>query len=143
MKNDLHQHTIVYMDDDQDDLQLLREAMDRFDGDYQLLDAADGIEGLELLQRLKAGHELPCLIVLDINMPRMDGRRTFQQIRKDPALAHIPIVIFSTSNSELDKLFFRGKNVEYITKPVHFNSLVEVAERMLQTCHEAKVQVHR
>ncbi|RYZ23651.1 MAG: response regulator [Chitinophagaceae bacterium] len=143
MKNDLHQHTIVYMDDDQDDLQLLREAMDRFDGTYQLLDASDGIEGLELLQRLKISQELPCLIVLDINMPRMDGRRTFQQIRKDPDLAHIPVVIFSTSNSELDKLFFRGKNVEYITKPVHFGSLVAVAERMLQTCHEAKVHAHR
>jgi CheY-like chemotaxis protein len=143
MNNDLHQHTIVYMDDDRDDLQLLREALGRVEGSYNLLEASDGVEGLELLHRLKERSELPCLIVLDINMPRMDGRRTFQQIRKDAALAHIPVVIFSTSSSELDKLFFRGKNVEYITKPVHFDSLVAIAEHMLQHCEAQHAQATR
>jgi CheY-like chemotaxis protein len=131
------------MDDDRDDLQLLREALGRVEGEYHLLEASDGVEGLDLLHRLRERNELPCLIVLDINMPRMDGRRTFQQLRKDPSLAHIPVVIFSTSNSELDKLFFRGKNVEYITKPVHFGNLVEIAEQMLQHCEAMHTGVHR
>ncbi|RYY40224.1 MAG: response regulator [Chitinophagaceae bacterium] len=136
-----HSHTILYMDDDQDDLQLLREALNRVGNHYELLHAPDGIAGLELLHGLQSTHSLPCLIVLDINMPRMDGRRTFQALRKDPLLAHIPVVIFSTSNSELDKLFFRGKDVEYITKPIHFDSLVAVAEEMLEHCEA--VQTHR
>ncbi|RYY87590.1 MAG: response regulator [Chitinophagaceae bacterium] len=141
MKHQSHPHTILYMDDDQDDLQLLREALNRVGADYKLLDAPDGVAGLELLHRLHASGELPCLIVLDINMPRMDGRRTFQALRQDPLLAHIPIVIFSTSNSELDKLFFRGKDVEYITKPIHFDNLVAVAEQMLHQCET--VHMHR
>lgn len=140
--HDSHSHTILYMDDDQDDLQLLREALNRVDTHYRLLDAADGIAGLELLERLAATGELPCLVVLDINMPRMDGRRAFQAIRQNPALAHLPVVIFSTSSSELDKLFFRGKNVEYITKPIHFDHLVAVAEHLLEHCETAHV-VHR
>jgi CheY-like chemotaxis protein len=134
MKQDLHSHTILYMDDDQDDLQLLREALHRVNGEYSLLHAADGIEGLDLLHRLQASNGLPCLIVLDINMPRMDGRRTFQALRQDPDLSNIPVVIFSTSSSELDKLFFHGKNVEYITKPIHFDSLLHIAQHMLEQC---------
>ncbi|GAB4094148.1 response regulator [Flaviaesturariibacter terrae] len=140
MKNDLHTHSILYIDDDADDLQLLREALNRVGSGYRLLDAQDGVAGLELLQLLKATGELPCLIVLDINMPRLDGRRTFQQLRREPGLEHIPVVIFSTSSSELDKLFFRGKDVEYITKPIHFDHLVEIAERMLQHCEAVGVQ---
>ncbi|RYY64627.1 MAG: response regulator [Chitinophagaceae bacterium] len=138
--HDTHSHTILYMDDDQDDLQLLREALGRVDAQFNLLHASDGLAGLELLRRLGAQGELPCLVVLDINMPRMDGRRAFQALRQDPALAHLPVVIFSTSSSELDKLFFRGKNVEYITKPIHFDSLVAIAERMLEHCEAHAVE---
>ncbi|GAA4322453.1 response regulator [Flaviaesturariibacter amylovorans] len=129
-----HAHTILYVDDDRDDLLLLREAIDHIDGQFTLLEASDGIDGLERLQALKAAGALPCLIVLDINMPRMDGRKTFQLIRQDPELADVPVVIFSTSSSELDKLFFRGKNVEYITKPIRFDQLVSVAGRLLEVC---------
>ncbi|RYY98708.1 MAG: response regulator [Chitinophagaceae bacterium] len=134
--SDSHTHSILYVDDDRDDLQLLREAIGHVDGHYTLLEARDGLDGIERLQALKAAGELPCLIVLDINMPRMDGRKAFQLIRQDPELATIPVVIFSTSNSELDKLFFRGKNVEYITKPIRFDHLIAVADKLLRVCAE-------
>jgi CheY-like chemotaxis protein len=128
-------HTILYVDDDSDDLQMLREAISSVDRAYRFVAANDGEEGLNRLEDMKEAGSLPCLIVLDINMPRLDGRQTFRLIRSDEALARIPIVIFSTSDSSLDKLFFRGENVAYITKPVDFNHLQEIARKMLQICN--------
>lgn len=127
-------NTILYIDDDADDIQLLQDALKYLDGNYELEEATDGQEGLEVLKRMKEKQMLPCLIVLDINMPRMDGRQAFHHIRSDEQLSQIPIVIFSTSNNQLDQIYFKGKNVEYITKPINFAHLLEAATRMLAHC---------
>ncbi len=124
--------TILYIDDDQDDIEMLQRALEIIDSSYQLQVANDGQKGLELLAILKQQGRLPRLIVLDINMPRMDGKMTFMNIKADSELAAIPLVIFSTSNSAMDKLFFQNKQVEYITKPVSFDHLVAVAKRLLK-----------
>jgi CheY-like chemotaxis protein len=128
---------ILYMDDDKDDIELLHQAIGTINSGYQLITAPDGEKGLALLRQKKMEAHLPTLIVLDINMPRLDGRLTFKRIREDRELANIPVVIFSTSNSPMDKLFFQNKNVEYITKPIQFEHLVEVAKRLLRYCKEA------
>lgn len=128
-------NTILYIDDDVDDLQLLQEALASVNANCQIVEAHDGVEGLDRLHQMRDEGGLPCLIVLDINMPRLDGRKTFQLIRANEQLAHIPVVIFSTSNSELDKMFFKGKDVEYITKPIRFSNLVSIATRLLEYCH--------
>lgn len=119
------------MDDDQDDIALLRQAMDSVDPSMQMITASNGEEGIKLLKELRKKGNLPKLIVLDINMPRLDGKLTFKQLRADAELAAVPVVIFSTSNNAMDKLFFQHQNVEYITKPVGFDHLVFVAKRLL------------
>ena len=127
-------HTILCADDDEDDIQMLQEAIKEVDGRYQLLKAHDGVDALNQLNALKATGSLPCLVVLDINMPKMDGRQTFISIRSNEAFAGIPVVIFSTSSSPLDKMFFARKDVEYITKPINYDFLVEVAKKLLSYC---------
>ena len=67
-------------------------------------------------------------------MPRMDGKQVFTVIKNDDNLSEVPVVIFSTSNSKTDKAFFTGKNVEYITKPVNFDNLIQVATKLLGYC---------
>jgi CheY-like chemotaxis protein len=128
--------TILYIDDDQDDIELLQRAIDSLDSRFQMLTAFDGEEGLQQLSILHSENRLPSLIVLDINMPRMDGRMTFLNLKADEHLSTIPIVVFSTSNSPLDRLFFERGNVEYITKPVSFDHLVTVAKRLLSYMEE-------
>lgn len=128
--------TILCADDDEDDVQMLQEAIKEVDGRYQLLKAYDGVDALNQLNELKAGGILPCLVVLDINMPKMDGRQTFLSIRNNEAFAGIPVVIFSTSSSPLDKMFFARKDVEYITKPINYDFLVEVAKKLLSYCRK-------
>jgi CheY-like chemotaxis protein len=127
-------HTILCADDDDDDIQMLQEAIREVDGSYRMVKANNGIDALNQLRILKESGTLPCLVVLDINMPKMDGRQTFISIRNNPDYAHIPVVIFSTSSSPLDKMFFAHKDVEYITKPINYDFLVEVAKRLLSYC---------
>lgn len=133
MNNNL---TILCADDDEDDVQMLQEAIKEVDGRYQLVKAHDGVDALNQLSTLKERGALPCLVVLDINMPKMDGRQTFLSIRSNPAYAAIPVVIFSTSSSQLDKMFFARKDVEYITKPINYDFLVEVAKKLLTYCRK-------
>ena len=129
-------HLILCIDDDPDDLMLLKNAFDNRGIAYRIVEAHDGVEGLNALKKIKESGELPCLIVLDINMPKMDGRETFNAIRAIPAFNQIPIVIFSTSSSPLDKLFFAKKNVEYFTKPIKFDHLQYVAGSLLSICEK-------
>jgi CheY-like chemotaxis protein len=68
------ERTVLLIDDDHDDLEMLQEALKSIDADHTIVEAHNGIEGLEKLQELAAAETLPCLIVLDINMPKMDGR---------------------------------------------------------------------
>jgi CheY-like chemotaxis protein len=128
------EHTIFCIDDDPDDLNMLRDVVKGIDKKYSIMEARNGAEGLKELHAMKSSDEYPCLIVLDINMPKMDGKSTFLSIKADPRLSRIPIVIFSTSSNPMDKMFFAKEHVEYFVKPVNFQQLVEVATKMLSYC---------
>jgi CheY-like chemotaxis protein len=124
-------HPILLVDDDEDDLHLLSSALKAIDPTYEILQAYNGKAALEKLEEMKKVGILPSLIIMDINMPKMDGKQTLITIRSDEALSAIPIVIYSTSNSEVDKLFFQRKHVELITKPVEYATFYDVARKLL------------
>ena len=126
--------TILHIDDDPDDQQLFRSAIDSLGIPSKIIGAANGTEGLAYLHQMKEKKTLPCIIVLDINMPKINGRETCIAIKKDEVLSTIPLIVFSTSSSLLDKLFFENKNVQYITKPTDFSRIVDVASIMLKQC---------
>ena len=126
--------TILCVDDDPDDLSMLREAINEIGTDFQIHEAFDGLHALELLRQMKEEGALPCLIVLDINMPRMDGKQTLVALQKDHAYAAIPVVLFSTSSSILDITFSRAKQVELITKPINYEALRNAADKLLSYC---------
>jgi CheY-like chemotaxis protein len=127
-------HKILCVDDDADDLELLHQALMSVSDQYTIVEASDGAEAMSRLQEMMSRNEIPCLIVLDINMPRMNGRDTFMAIRKEEHLKNVPIVIFSTSSSPLDKTFFSHKNAEYFIKPINYVELAKVAAKMLRYC---------
>ena len=123
---------IVMAEDDEDDRLLGRAAIEQ----SNVLNPIDYVEdGEELMQYLRhegkyarlKGQALPGLILLDLNMPRKDGREALAEIRQDPLLRHIPVVILTTSQQEDDiiRCYHLGAN-SYITKPVSFEGLVDV-----------------
>lgn len=126
--------TILCVDDDPDDLELLTKALEIVNREYQVIEARDGADALAKLRVMHTENNFPCLIVLDINMPKMDGKETLVALQQEDHFYKIPVVVFSTSSSALDKLFFAKKNVELITKPINFENLVNVAKRLLSYC---------
>ena len=99
---------IVLLIDD-DDLQMLEETLNIIGGGHKIIQANKGVEGLEVLDNLQKEKRLPCLIVFDINMPKMDGKQTFVAIKSNKKLASIPIVIFSTSTFCKLKMYDKEK----------------------------------
>jgi CheY-like chemotaxis protein len=126
--------TILMADDDPDDQMLTREAFSECRLANQLHMVGDGEELLDYLHRRGQyvnlqGTTLPGLILLDLNMPRKDGREALREIKADPALRRIPIIVLTTSKAEEDILrsYDLGVN-SYVTKPVTFESLVEMVK---------------
>jgi len=125
---------ILMADDDSDDRMLVKDAFDesRLNNDLHFVE--DGEQLLDYLYRrgkfaeLK-GQPYPGLILLDLNMPKKDGREALAEIKKDPELRRIPVVILTTSRAEEDILrtYDLGAN-SFITKPVTFESLVQVVQ---------------
>jgi CheY-like chemotaxis protein len=123
---------ILMADDDPDDRELTREAFreSRLANEFHTVE--DGEELLDYLHRRGRwahlnGTPLPGLILLDLNMPRKDGREALREIKSDPHLRRIPVVVLTTSKAEEDILrsYDLGVN-SYVTKPVTFSSLVEL-----------------
>lgn len=124
--------TILMADDDPDDRLLVREALEEARVTYETHFVADGDALLDYLHRRGEYVDAdaaprPCLILLDLNMPRVDGREALRQIKADPDLRRIPIVILTTSKAPEDvrRCYDLGANA-YITKPMTFEGLVDV-----------------
>ena len=129
-----HTHTILYAEDDLDDLFMIKQAFEQFDGTTQLLHANNGFEAIEQLNKAEAEKRLPCLVILDINMPGMNGREALIRIRQSDDYKNIPVVLFTTSSSELDKAFAKKWGAEFVTKPLIFSELEELAKRFISLC---------
>ena len=134
MTSAIHTHTILYAEDDADDVFMIRQAFEQFDGSTQLLHADNGFEALEHLNKAKVEKQFPCLIILDINMPGMNGRETLIRIRQSDDFKTIPVVLFTTSSSEQDKSFAKKWGAEFITKPLVYSELEALAKRFVSLC---------
>jgi len=123
---------ILMADDDADDRFFTKEAFQENRIINELHFVKDGVELLEFLNRQgeyanKDHLPMPDLILLDLNMPRKDGRETLQEIKADPKLRTIPVVILTTSSAEEDIVrSYELGAAGYITKPIMFDQLVEI-----------------
>jgi CheY-like chemotaxis protein len=124
--------TILMADDDPDDRQMTREAFEasRLVNDLRFVE--DGVELMDYLCRRNeysdpATSPKPGLILLDLNMPKKDGRQALAEIKADPQLRNIRVVVMTTSKAEEDILrtYDLGAS-SYVAKPVTFNALVDV-----------------
>jgi CheY-like chemotaxis protein len=117
---------ILLVDDDEVDVMNVRRAFQKAHITNPLFVAHDGVEALELLRR----NEFPCdrrLVLLDLNMPRMNGIEFLRELRADPVLHATPVVVLTTSDDERDKVDAYDLNVAgYLLKPVTFGSFVEI-----------------
>src|SRR5438105_10020672 len=128
--------TILVADDDPDDRQLTREAFEesRLANDLRFVE--DGVELMDYLNRRgkyadPTTSPRPSIILLDLNMPRKDGREALEEIKADPRLRSIRVIILTTSKADEDiARSYDLSATSYITKPVTFDALVDVVRTL-------------
>ena len=124
---------VLLVEDDPGDVVLIKEAFEFNKVHNALHTVSDGVEALDFLYR-RNGHEdapRPDLVLLDLNLPRKDGREVLEEVKNDESLRSIPIVVLTTSQAEEDIL--RSYNLHanaYVAKPVDFERFIDVIRQI-------------
>ncbi|GJF09427.1 two-component system response regulator [Mycolicibacterium cyprinidarum] len=125
-------HVLLIEDDPGDEL-ITREAFEHNKIKNTLHVARDGEEGLDFLYQRGAyeGVPRPDLVLLDLNLPKYDGRQLLEQIKSDPELSHIPVVVLTTSSAEEDILrSYKLHANAYVTKPVDLDQFMNAVRQI-------------
>ncbi len=120
---------ILLVEDNPGDVRLTKEALKDAKVLNQVYVARDGVEAMKFLRRQNSFKDvpLPDLILLDLNLPKKDGREVLKEIKEDQLLKHIPVVILTTSKAEEDILKTYNLHANaYITKPVDLNRFIDI-----------------
>jgi len=121
----------LLVDDDPDDVMLLKEAIHSVDHTIRFAEAKDGISALNYLKDIKDRYLIPSLIILDINMPVLNGRELLAIIKSENQLKHLKVVVFTTSSYPGDVDYCKQFNVELITKPFGMAELVNISKKLI------------
>jgi CheY-like chemotaxis protein len=129
--------TIVMAEDDPDDRLIVEQAFLEIGGEWDLRFVEDGEELMHYLHRTGNYSDsliapVPEFILLDLNMPRKDGRQALVEIKADPDLSGIPIVVWTTSKELIDKVQCAEAGAEfYVTKPVRYSGLIDILRELV------------
>jgi len=124
---------VLLVEDDPGDVLMTREAFELNHVGNALHVVSDGVEAMEFLRREgpHADAPRPGLVLLDLNLPRKDGREVLAEVKADPALCDIPVVILTTSSADEDIVrSYRLHANAYVTKPVDFKRFIEVVRQI-------------
>lgn len=128
---------ILCADDDPDDRELLCETATKLDPSVTIVHAEHGEHLLKKLEDLTSKNLLPCLIILDMNMPVMDGKTTLIELRKHSEWNKIPVAIFTTSPRHLYSDLEFNYNVTVVTKPTKYSGIMNEVTQLLSHCKAA------
>ena len=124
---------VLLVEDDPGDVLMTREAFEDHKVANRLWVVPDGVSAMQFLRK-EGEHEgapTPDLVLLDLNLPRMDGREVLAAIKSDPDLKHIPVVVLTTSEAEEDVLRSYSLHANaYVTKPVDFDRFIQVVRQI-------------
>jgi CheY-like chemotaxis protein len=124
---------VLLVEDDEGDVLMTREALDEGKVLNRLSVVGDGVQAIAYLRQEKpfADATRPDLVLLDLNLPRRDGRQVLAEVKTDPDLRRIPIVVLTTSEAEEDVLRSYDLHANaYVTKPVDFDRFVDVIRQI-------------
>ncbi|TSA54156.1 MAG: response regulator [Dehalococcoidia bacterium] len=124
---------LLLVEDNPDDVRLTRETLKECKMLVDLYHAEDGVEAMEFLRKegKYAASPRPDLVIMDLNMPRKDGRETLAEMKSDPDLMRIPVVVFTVSDSEEDILKSYNLHANaYITKPIDLEQFSRVVKEI-------------
>ncbi len=129
MPADANTKTILLVEDNRGDIRLIQEALKSTAAQCEVVVARDGMEAMDYLRQSGdyAGVTCPDLILLDLNLPKKDGREVLAEIKADPALKHLPVVVLTTSRNEEDICKSYDLHVNcYISKSRNLDQLFKI-----------------
>ena len=126
---------ILYAEDDQDDFESVREAMTQHTDRFTLIHAKNGEEVIHYLEK-NSENALPNLIVLDLNMPIMNGKDTLVWLKNQEGYKHIPVMVFTTSSRDEEVKLCQGHGCTFFRKPTLYRDLLHVVQIMLKMSDE-------
>lgn len=135
-KSPSNKYTVLYADDDSDDLMLIRDAFNDFASNIEVVTAGDGKQALLYLNNLTPLDPAPCLIILDINMPLMSGKEALVVIRTMERFKDIPVVLFTNSSLLHDKNFAVQYKAGFITKPFDMKEMEDIPSQVIEYCSD-------
>ena len=125
---------IIFADDDADDLELITGFFRQFNQNVTVLEFKDGKEVLKFLDDFALNASLPLLIVLDINMPRLNGKETLMAIRNHSRCRHIPVVLYTTSSGAGHEEFCLRYGASWVMKPSTVEGVRQTAKVLAEFC---------
>ena len=129
-----NKHTLVYIDDDEDDLLMVQQAFSTYQQSIEVRTFNSGKDGYSYLLSLEQRGSKPCLVLLDLNMPAMSGRELLPILRAIPFFEDVPVVLFTTSSSQHDYRFALQYDAGFLTKPMTFQQMDVIADQFLSYC---------
>ena len=128
---------VFYADDDPEDCETFSEALQYVDDEIKTIIAKDGREALAYLQNTR---ELPDYIFLDINMPLINGKKVLIELKKNPVLKAIPVIMYSTTSdtNEIQEYYKLGAH-DFLIKPNNFNTLCESLESIFNLSRSRRI----
>ena len=125
---------IMIVDDDREHSKIVKELLEKCDRPYEVICVDNGLECLQLLDKLSSNKEmLPNLILLDIMMPVMDGWETFHNLRESSALQDIPVIFFSARKDYFTKTYGSHFGTDFIEKPYDVDDLFDKIKRIIKS----------
>lgn len=135
---------VLCADDDTDDLELVQEAFARYSNNVEVVTTKDGIQTCAYLESLSENDPAPCLIILDVNMPLMNGKEVLKKIRTYPRFESTPVVLFTTSSLPQDYDFAKKHHAGFVTKPLDVSQMEVITELFIDHCtDEIKKNIRR
>ena len=127
-------HLVLYADDDIDDIKFVEESFSETTKNIELVTAYNGLDLVRYLEKLTPFDPNPCLVILDVNMPLMNGKETLLKIREMSRFQNIPVVLFTTSSTDFDKSFAEKYNAGFVTKPLDNRQMKEITDKFIEQC---------
>lgn len=124
--------TILYIEDDADDRDLLTESMQKAAPGVTVVLVPDGLQAFSYLDRNVS--QLPSLIILDLNLPLIDGSEVYDRLQADARFRDIPVVLFTSSEQPQDREQFERRGAPFISKPFNYAYMKDIVREMLSYC---------
>jgi CheY-like chemotaxis protein len=127
---------ILIVDDNESDIYLLRHALDERGEEYDLIVLDDGEKAIQFVDRhrLTPHAPEPCVILLDLHLPKRDGLEVLRAIRREPAISHIHVVLVTSSASPLEQAAIRAAGADLRVKPTRLSEFAKLAADLIEIC---------